>query len=61
MKNDISETPDILVRDIPCSIHRIVVEEQTREKKIQGLSQYSLSNTIKKIIREWADKCREKR
>lgn len=61
MKSDISETPDILVRDIPCSIHSIVVEEQTREKKRQGVSNVSLSSTIKKIIKEWADKCREKR
>lgn len=53
------EIPDIIVRNIPAEIQKILVREQAKEKENRGVNQYSLSSTIQKIIREW-DRCREK-
>lgn len=51
--------PNIIVRDIPAEIKKILTKEQAKEKDKRGTSQYSLSSTIIKIIREWSDKCRQ--
>lgn len=51
--------PDIIVKDIPEDIHKLLQDEQAKEKKNRGINQYSLSSTIIKIIKEWKNKCRE--
>lgn len=51
--------PPIIVRDIPVEVKKILTDEQAREKNKRGTSQYSLSSTIIKIVREWSNKCRE--
>jgi hypothetical protein len=50
---------DIVLREVPADILKVIQEEQAKEKKNRGTNQYSLSSTIIKIIREWKNKCRE--
>ena len=56
MGDPIQKIPNIIVRDIPVEIKNILTDEQAKEKKRKGTSQYSLSSTIIKIIREWKNK-----
>lgn len=49
--------PNIIVRDIPAEVKKILTDEQAKEKNKRGTSQYSLSSTIIKIVREWKNKC----
>jgi len=44
---------DIVLRAVPLEIRKIVLKEQSKEKENRGTSQYSMSSTIFKIIREW--------
>lgn len=60
MNSITTEIPDIRVRNVDSEIHRIVLNEQTRQKELRGLNQFSMSSTIKVIIREW-EKCKQKK
>lgn len=60
MEAELKKMPDIILRNIPPDIQKVLVREQAREKENRGINQYSLSSTIQKIIREW-EKCREKK
>jgi hypothetical protein len=47
---------NITLRNVPLEIRQIVIKEQNKEKEKRG-SQFSISSTIIKIIREWKLKC----
>lgn len=51
---------DILIKNLPDDLRKVIVREQAKEKENRGTQQYSLSSTIIKIIREW-ERCREKK
>ena len=37
---------------------KIILDEQNRQKKLHGRNQYSLSQTIIKIVNQWNNKCK---
>lgn len=54
------EIPDIRIRNVDTETQRIVLDEQKKQKEKRGINQFSLSSTIKLILREW-EKCKEKK
>lgn len=56
MDAEVKKIPNIIIRNIPHDIQKVLVREQAREKENRGVNQYSLSSTVIKIIREW-EKC----
>lgn len=45
--------PDIILKNVPEDVRKIILKEQNKEKENRGRMQYSMSLTIFKIIREW--------
>lgn len=37
---------------------KIILDEQNNQKKLTGRNQYSLSQTLIKIINQWKNKCK---
>jgi hypothetical protein len=60
MNSTVTEIPDMRIRNVDSEVQRIVLNEQARQKELRGLNQFSISSTIKIIIREW-DKQRQKK
>lgn len=54
-----TEIPEIRIRKVDPETHKTILDEQTRQKKERGINQFSMSSTIKLIVREWK-KCKEK-
>ena len=50
---------DIILKNVPPEVHKIVIKEQAKEKEFKGVNQFSLALTIFKIIKEWNNKCKE--
>jgi hypothetical protein len=50
---------DIVIRNLPEDVRKVILQEQLREKKNRGTNQFSMSSTIIKIIREWKNNCRK--
>lgn len=50
---------DLLLREVPIEIVRIINKEQAKVKAERDIKQFSLSSTIYKIVKEWNNKCRE--
>lgn len=44
---------------VPIDVRKIILREQGKEKEKKGVGQYSVQQTIIKIIRQWENKCRE--
>lgn len=50
---------DLLLREVPIEVIRIINKEQAKVKAERDLKQFSLSSTVYKIIKEWNNKCQE--
>lgn len=60
MSNTQIEIPDIRIRNVDPETQRILLAEQAKQKEKRGINQFSLSSTIKLIVREW-EKCKERK
>lgn len=60
MNNTQIEIPDIRIRNVDPETQRILLAEQAKQKEKRGINQFSLSSTIKLIVREW-EKCKERK
>lgn len=49
---------DVLFKNMPEDVRKILLKQQGKEKENRGTNQYSLALTAYKIIREWSNKCR---
>lgn len=50
---------DLLLRNVPIDVRKIILREQAKEKDKRNVMQYSITSTVIKIIRQWENKCRE--
>lgn len=58
MNTQETDIPEIRIRKVDPETHKIILDEQTRQKKQRGINQFSMSSTIKLIVREWK-KCKD--
>lgn len=49
---------DLLLKNIPEEVRKILLKQQQKEKENRGTNQYSLSCVIYKIIKEWNNNCK---
>lgn len=49
---------DIILKNVPEDVRKIIIKEQAEEKANKGVNQYSMALTIYKIIKEWNNKCK---
>ena len=49
---------DILLKNVPEDVRKIIIKSQSNEKENKGVNQYSMALTIFKIIKEWNNKCK---
>lgn len=44
---------DIILKNVPEDVRKIILTEQLKEKQNRGTNQFSISTTLFKIVREW--------
>lgn len=49
---------EISYKGIPKEVMTIILREQAAQKIFLGRNQYSLSQTLNKIVKEWKNKCK---
>lgn len=49
---------DLLLKNMPEEVRKILLKQQQKEKENRGTNQYSLSCVIYKIIKEWNNNCK---
>ena len=50
---------DLVLKDVPEDVRKIILREQLIEKQNRGTNQYSMACVIFKIIKEWNNKCKQ--
>jgi Na+/H+ antiporter NhaB len=49
---------DLILKDVPEDVRKILLQQQLKEKEHRKTNQYSIALTVYKIIKEWNNKCK---
>jgi len=49
---------DLILKNVPEEVRKIILKQQQKEKENRGTNQYSLACVIYKIIKEWNNNCK---